>query len=106
MVRPEGGWPEKFCPICDTVTSWNSYDRCLTCQRRRSREYAARRKASGGGFSKAVRIALITANPDRCPVCSTLWSEVRRHEQHPRTPWHLDHDVSPQNGGTNDPRQL
>lgn len=57
--------------------------------------------ASGGPFSSATKRALISANPERCPVCGTLWCDVPPHEQHPDTPWHFDHHVSPQNGGTN-----
>lgn len=95
--------PQKYCTKCNEVTPWNSHNRCLVCQRRRSKAYAQRKKLSGGDFSKETKQALIDANPDCCPVCKTAWGDVRNHSQHPKTPWHFDHIVSPQLGGTNDP---
>ena len=92
--------PMKFCTKCQAVTPWNTHNRCMVCQRARSRGYAERRRQSGGGFSEAVKRKLIAENPDRCPKCGTPWSEVKQHAQHPNTPWHFDHDISPQMGGT------
>ena len=94
--------PRKFCSKCNEITPWNTHDRCLQCQRRRSKAYAERKTASGGGFSPGVKERLKAANPLRCPKCNRLWSEVKKHGQHPDTPWHFDHHVSPQHGGTND----
>ncbi|WP_139172623.1 HNH endonuclease [Mesorhizobium muleiense] len=101
MRIPPAERAHKFCSKCDAVTPWNTYDRCLVCQRQRSQAYAERKKASGGAFSQAVRTRLIAENPERCPKCLTLWSQVKPHAQHPNTPWHFDHHVSPQRGGTN-----
>ena len=95
--------PQKYCTKCKEITPWNSHNRCLVCQKRRSKEYAQRKKQSGGNFSTATKQALIKANPDYCPACKTLWSEVPEHSQHPDTPWHFDHIISPQLGGTNAP---
>jgi 5-methylcytosine-specific restriction endonuclease McrA len=95
--------PRKHCTKCDAITPWNSHNRCMTCQRKRSKEYAARLKTSGGAFSAETKANLMAAHPDSCPLCSTLWSKVPQHSQHPDTPWHFDHIVSPQLGGTNDP---
>ncbi|WP_413849505.1 HNH endonuclease [Albidovulum sp.] len=74
----------------------------MICQRQRSRAYAERKTSSGGSFSRDVKERLIAQNPERCPVCGTNWSDVRKHQQHPETPWHFDHHLSPQHGGTND----
>jgi 5-methylcytosine-specific restriction endonuclease McrA len=93
--------PQKYCTKCQEITPWNTYDRCLFCQRKRSKEYAARKKASGGEFSSRIREKLIAENLERCPRCGTPWDEVPKHSQHPNTPWHFDHKVSPQHGGTN-----
>jgi|SRR6185312_5747448 len=90
---------EKFCSKCKTVTKWNSHNRCLTCQRVRSKQYAQRKKAAGGGFPTEVKRKLIAENPDRCPRCGSLWIEIPKHKQHPNTPWHFDHILSPQKGG-------
>jgi len=95
--------PQKYCTKCGEVTPWNSHNRCLVCQRRRSKEYAKRKKNSGGDFSLETKQTLKDAHPNHCPACKTAWSEVRIHNQHPDTPWHFDHIVSPQLGGTNEP---
>ncbi|MFC1560721.1 HNH endonuclease [Pseudomonadota bacterium] len=95
--------PQKYCTKCDRITHWNSHDRCLVCQRKRSRAYAERKKASGGNFSQGVKRTLMKAHPERCPSCLIPWNEIPKHSQHPNTPWHFDHIVSPQLGGTNDP---
>jgi hypothetical protein len=102
MPIPHSERPKKFCTKCQAITPWNSHDRCLICQRDRSRAYAKRKKASGGNFSPETKAALIEANPTQCPVCGTPWSDVKKHKQHPDTPWHFDHHVSPQRGGTNE----
>jgi 5-methylcytosine-specific restriction endonuclease McrA len=93
--------PQKYCTKCKAITSWNTYDRCLACQRVNSNNYYLRKKASGGNFSEAVKKRLKAENPERCPVCGTRWGDVRAHKQHPDTPWHFDHHVSPEHGGTN-----
>ncbi|WP_410053212.1 HNH endonuclease [Bradyrhizobium sp. SZCCHNR2026] len=93
--------PQKFCPTCKEVTPWNSHDRCLICQRMRSRADYQRRKSSGGAFSEAIKARLRSEHPESCPICKTPWHQVKRHKQHPNTPWHFDHHISPQLGGTN-----
>ena len=95
--------PKKHCTKCNAITPWNSHNRCMICQKQRSKGYGSRLKASGGGFSSKTKAALKTAHPDRCPSCGTPWADVPQHSQHPKTPWHFDHIVSPQLGGTNDP---
>lgn len=89
--------PRKYCPACATETPWNSHNRCMVCQRKRSKEYSARTPR----FSVEVKRRLVAEHPERCPRCSTAWSEIKPHAQHPNTPWHFDHHVSPQHGGDN-----
>lgn len=95
--------PRKYCPRCAAETPWNTHNRCLICQRRRSKAYGERKKNSGGDFALGVKQSLIEAHPQRCPVCDTPWTEVPIHSQHPNTPWHFDHIVSPLHEGTNAP---
>ncbi|WP_123598208.1 HNH endonuclease [Pseudomonas frederiksbergensis] len=95
--------PKKNCTKCDAITPWNSHNRCMTCQKQRSKGYSARLKASGGGFSSETKERLKAAHPNCCPLCLTPWQNVPQHSQHPNTPWHFDHIVSPQMGGTNAP---
>ena len=92
-------WSEKFCTKCQIVTKWNTHDRCLACQRNRSKRDYLRRKAAGGSFANVVKKRLIAEHPKRCPKCKRLWTDIPKHMQHPNTPWHFDHIVSPQKGG-------
>jgi 5-methylcytosine-specific restriction endonuclease McrA len=78
----------------------------LICQRKRSKGYHERKKASGGKFSAAIKAKLIAEHPEKCPKCGTPWAQVKVHKQHPDTPWHFDHHVSPQHGGTNDEKNV
>ena len=95
--------PRKHCTKCGTVTPWNTHDRCMICQKHRSKGYGTRLRNSGGPFSAATKRLLRARHPDRCPACGTAWDQVPEHSQHPKTPWHFDHIVSPQHGGTNAP---
>ena len=95
--------PHRHCTSCNEVTPWNTHDRCMVCQRKRSRAYARRLKESGGPFSKETKARLRVQNPEKCPLCHTPWDAVPTHGLHPETPWHFDHIISPQFGGTNDP---
>src|SRR5882672_2122036 len=101
MPIPWDQRPQKFCSKCQTITPWNSGNRCLVCQRERSRRYYERKVASGGEFSEEVKARLRSEHPEKCPGCDTPWDQVEVHSKHPNTPWHFDHHVSPQHGGTN-----
>jgi 5-methylcytosine-specific restriction endonuclease McrA len=74
----------------------------LVCQSERSKAYAERKKLSGGSFSSETKKALLAANPKQCPKCNRAWGDILKHAQHPNTPHHFDHHISPQKGGTND----
>ncbi len=87
--------PRKFCRACGTETPWNTHDRCMVCQRKRSKEYSGRTPR----FPKAVKDRLRSEHQVRCPNCLTLWKDVKLHSRHPNTPWHFDHHLSPQHGG-------
>jgi hypothetical protein len=72
--------PRKFCRACGTETPWNTHDRCMVCQRKRSKEYSGRTPR----FPKAVKDRLRSEHQVRCPNCLTLWKDVKLHSRHPQ----------------------